>query len=235
MFGMAESWGMHHGNPVKGVKFLPENSFNPITLGKEQEARLIAAAPDYIRDLLAFDLNTGLRRSDLLGLKWESVDMERREIRLVVKKNQKLHELPLNDVAFGVLGRQKRVSEFVFINPLTKKPVKDVRVALAKTAERAGVPKLTWHMLRHTIATRLLEVTDMVTVQEVLGHQSINTTKRYTHPGKQRKRGAMDLLVKRPSNDDNAVPMPANDNISGVGHNLGTVPQWTAAGENVVQ
>ena len=67
---------------------------------------LSAAAPDYIRDLLTFDLNTGLRKSDLFGLKWADVDMERRELKIIVKENKKLQVLPLNEAAVAVLERQ---------------------------------------------------------------------------------------------------------------------------------
>jgi integrase len=77
-----------------------------VTLSEEQEQLLSAAAPDYIRDLLTFDLNTGLRKSDLFGLKWADVDMERRELKIIVKENKKLQVLPLNEAAVAVLERQ---------------------------------------------------------------------------------------------------------------------------------
>jgi hypothetical protein len=81
------------------------------------------------------------------------------------------------------------------------------------------------------------EVTDAVTVKEVLGHQSLNTTIRYTHPGSARKRGAIDQLLKRPTareTNNQAVPVAANDNNRGVGHNLVTMTRRDVVEENVV-
>jgi len=233
MFFQAEKWGMHSGNPVRLVSFLREDSFNPVTLSEEQEANLIAAAPPYIQDLVTFDLNTGLRKSDLFDLKWADVDMERREIRIVVKKNRKVHELPLNEAALGVLNRQRRVCEYVFAHPLTGQKIKDVRGALEASAKRAGLGKVTWHMFRHTIATRLLENADVVTVKEVLGHQSINTTIRYTHPSRKRKQTAMEQLPGGrtvPANDNVATAKAANENRPRRGDNLVTMPPRTAVG-----
>jgi len=222
MYFLAEQWGLHSGNPVRFVRQLREDSFNPVTLSEEQEQRFLATAPEYIRDLVTLDLNTGLRKSDLFGLKWADVDMERRELRIVVKKNRKLHELPLNEAAFGVLEKQKRTGDFVFINPLTGRPIKDVRFALASAAKRAGLPKLNWHMCRHTIATRLLDITDAITVKEVLGHQSLNTTIKYTHPGRKKKQVAMELL--------RGGRVAANDNVAASVDNVMTMVPLEAVG-----
>jgi site-specific recombinase XerD len=65
---------------------------------------------------------------------------------------------------------------------------------LVTAVKRAGLKKVTWHMFRHTIATRLLETTDLVTVKEILGHESIKTTLRYAHTSADRKRRAVDNL-----------------------------------------
>ena len=61
MFNMAERWGMHHGaNPVRLVKFLPENNLQYRTLSEDDERRLLEASPPYLRDLILFALNIGL-------------------------------------------------------------------------------------------------------------------------------------------------------------------------------
>jgi integrase len=104
-------------------------------------------------------------------------------------------------------------------------------VALAGATEKAGLSSFNWHMCRHTISTRLLEVADMVTVQEFVGHQSLNTTRRYTHPGKPGKRNAGDDLLKR--RVARADQSGAKEEV-GFGHILVTVPQRDAVGENVV-
>ena len=70
MFNMAERWGQYHGtNPVRFVKFLPEDNLRFETLTEEQEQALLAASPPYLRELITFAINTGLRTSDILGLR----------------------------------------------------------------------------------------------------------------------------------------------------------------------
>ena len=194
MFFQAEKWGMHSRNPVRMVQFLREDNLKCETLSEEQEKKLVAVAPPYVQDLVLFAVNTGLRTSDIFNLKWTDVDLERRELTLVVKKNGKVHELPLNTVAFEVVSRQRRVCEYVFTHPMSGQKIKSVRGALVTAVKRAGLKKVTWHMFRHTIATRLLETTDLVTVKEILGHESIKTTLRYAHTSADRKRRAVDNL-----------------------------------------
>ena len=91
MFNVAERWGQHHGtNPVRFVKFLPEDNLRFETLTEEQEKALLAASPPYLRELITFAINTGLRTSDILGLRWTEVDLEQKRLKKIVKKNQRI-------------------------------------------------------------------------------------------------------------------------------------------------
>lgn len=67
-----------------------------------------------------------------------------------------------------------------------------VRKALEAAVKRAGLPKVIWHMCRHTFSTRLVnEGADLVTVKEILGRASIKTTMRYVHSNDDAKRRAV--------------------------------------------
>ena len=67
---------------------------------------------------------------------------------------------------------------------------KDVKGAMAAAFKRAGLPKIPWHMFRHTFASRLTrDGMDMVTVKELLGHANIGTTMRSAHSNDGAKRG----------------------------------------------
>ena len=69
MFNMAERWGQHQGtNPVRLVKFLPENNLRFQTLSEDEERRLLLASPPYLREMILFAINTGLRTSDIFNL-----------------------------------------------------------------------------------------------------------------------------------------------------------------------
>jgi integrase len=198
MFNMAERWGQHHGaNPVRLVKFLPENSLRFETLSEEQEERLLMAAPPYLCEMILFAINTGLRTSDIFNLQWMEVDIEQRRLKKIVKKSDKPLSLPLNETAFGIIEARLAVQQgpYVFYSPMTGDRFKDVKGALLAAVKRAGLPKITWHMFRHTFASRLTrDGVDVVTVKDLLGHSDISTTMRYAHSNDEAKRRAVQKL-----------------------------------------
>jgi integrase len=198
MFNMAERWGMFHGtNPVRWVKFLPENNLQFHTLSEDDERRLLEAAPPYLREMILFALNIGLRTNEIFNLKWEDVDIEQRRLKMIVKKNQRALSIPLNDAAFGVVESRLAIQHgpYVFYSPMTGDRFLDVKGALAAAVKRAGLGKVTWHMFRHTFASRLTRSgVDLVTVKDLLGHANISTTLRYAHSNDEAKRRAVEKL-----------------------------------------
>jgi len=198
MFNMAERWGMHHGaNPVRLVKFLPENNLQYRTLSEDDERRLLEASPPYLRDLILFALNIGLRTNEIFNLKWEEVDIEEKRLKMIVKKNRKMLSLPLNDSACAVIVARNAVRHgpYVFYNPMTGDRFKSVRGALDAAINRTGLKKVTWHMFRHSFASRLTRCgVDIVTVKDLLGHSNISTTLRYAHSNDDAKRRAVERL-----------------------------------------
>ncbi len=215
MFNVAQRWGQHQGsNPVRLVKFLPEDNLRFETLSEEQEQALLLASPPYLRELIIFAINTGLRTSDIFNLQWTEVDLEQQRLKKIVKKSDRPLSLPLNDAAFGVIQARLgiRHGPYVFYNPMTGDRFKDVKHAIAAAAKRAGFPKLTWHMFRHTFASRLTRSgVDIVTVKELLGHSNISTTMRYAHSNDEAKRRAVQRL---PNGDKTVTIVPRTEKIA---------------------
>jgi site-specific recombinase XerD len=88
-----------------------------------------------------------------------------------------------------------RKNEFVFYNHETGKPFVDLDTGLAQACEKAGIVGISWHRLRHTFTTRLLEQgADLATVQQLLGHSTVTVTMRYAHPNLDSKRQAVGKL-----------------------------------------
>jgi len=80
---------------------------------------------------------------------------------------------------FWALGRK---NEFIFYNQKTGEPFVDLDAGLQLACEKAEISGVTWHTLRHTLASRLLERgVDIMTVKELLGHSTVTVTMRYTH------------------------------------------------------
>jgi integrase len=210
LFNLAESWSVFRGrNPMRGIKFLPENNLQSRFLSEGEEARLLRHCSPYLQDLVTFAINTGLRFSEIQNLTWEDVDFERNVIKTLVRKTRTMIELPLNDAATAVLRAWygMRKCRFVFYNPETGDQFKDLWLGLKKACRKAGLAGITWHMFRHTFASRLTrEGVDLVTVKELLGHSNVSVTMRYAHSNQEAKARAVRLLGNR---SDKIVTPPA--------------------------
>ena len=199
MFNLAGHWQLFFGkNPVRGVKFLQEDNLQIRSLSEVEEGKLLQCCSPYLQDLVTFAINTGLRLGEILNLKWKEVDLENAAIKLLVRKNQRILEIPLNDSALAVVNGWSglRKCEYVFYNPETGGPWKDLWLGLKKACCKAGLEDVTWHTFRHTFASRLTRNgADLVTVKELLGHSSISVTMRYAHTNRDAKRRAVELIA----------------------------------------
>lgn len=209
MFNMAERWRLHQGpNPVRWVKFLPENNLQYRTLGEDEEQRLLQFVPPYLRELIRFAINTGLRCGDLLDLKWEEVDIDEKRLSLIMGKTRRRLEVPLNDAALAILAGKQAIKHgpHVFYNPGTGDRFYDLKAGFKAGLKRAGLTGITWHTFRHTFASRLTRSgADLVTVKELLGHSTINTTMRYAHSNHESKARA---VAKLPTCDTPVTLVP---------------------------
>jgi len=143
------------------------------------------------RDIAIFEIlaNTGIRVSELCSLKLSDIQISERKGKLIVRsgKGQKYRGVPLNNDARKALGdylksRSDEKDEHIFLGergPLTPSGVFRI---IKKYADETGV-EVSPHQLRHTFARRLIRVgTDIVTVQQILGHANLNTTSVYLKP-----------------------------------------------------
>jgi integrase len=209
MFYLAQEWGHYRGkNPVKGIKFLPEDNLMLRTLSEGEERALLADCSPYLQDLVVFSTNTGLRHGDILRLTWKEVDLERGWLTIVPRKTRKkVLEVPLNEKALGVVKGWHGIAkcEYVFYNPETGGQWKDLWLGFKKACRKAGLDDVNFHTLRHTFATRLLaNGVDLVTVKELLGHADIRTTLRYVYSNRAVKTDA----VRRLAGSDKVVTLP---------------------------
>jgi integrase len=198
MFNLAITWDLYSGlNPVRKVKFFREFNNRLRILSPEEEERLLHNAIPYLQDLIRFALNTGLRVGEIFSLRWSHVDLPRGILAVFASKTQTIREIPINSETRKVLEAWKlnKKSEDVFYNPQTGKPFVDLKTGFALACEKAGISDVTWHTLRHTFASRLVNSgVDIVTVKELLGHSSISVTMRYAHTNIESKRAAVEKL-----------------------------------------
>ncbi|MGC1838172.1 MAG: tyrosine-type recombinase/integrase [Candidatus Acidiferrales bacterium] len=198
MFNLAITWDLFLGaNPVRKVKFFREFNTGLRVLSPEEEKSLLQYASPYLQDLIRFALNTGLRIGEIFSLRWLSVDLKRGILTVFAPKTEKLREVPINLETRTVLEAWwlNRKNDFVFYNPETGKPFVDLKGGFALACGKAEISGVTWHTLRHTFASRLVNSgVDIVTVKELLGHSSISVTMRYAHTNFDSKRSAVEKL-----------------------------------------
>jgi len=198
MFNLAITWDLFLGlNPVRKVKFFREFNTGLRVLSPQEEEKLLQNAIPYLQDLIRFALNTGLRIGEIFSLRWSNVDLKKGILSVFASKTQTIREIPINSETRNVLEAWwlGKKNEGVFYNPQTGKPFVDLKTGFALACRKAGIVDVTWHTLRHTFASRLVNSgVDIVTVKELLGHSSISVTMRYAHTNIDSKRAAVEKL-----------------------------------------
>ncbi|HEX8174039.1 MAG TPA: site-specific integrase [Pyrinomonadaceae bacterium] len=188
-------------NPCRRVRRFKEDNERIRFLTEDEEARLMKqiGGRELLRSVVIFALNTGLRRGEIFSLRWSEVDWSRNFIHVINTKTGKSRIIPLNDATRDVLLRQqkKSESEFVFVSPRTGARLRNLRNSFGKACEDAKVLNFHFHDLRHTFASRLADAgVDAFTIAELMGHSTLEMTKRYTHVTDERKRKAVAALKK---------------------------------------
>jgi integrase len=99
-----------------------------------------------------------LRIEEILLLRWENVGLEKGLLFIFAHKTHKTRTVPMNSDAIRVLEAWAlgRKNEFVFFNHETGRPFVDLDTGLALACRKAGIEGITWHKLRHTFASRLV-------------------------------------------------------------------------------
>jgi site-specific recombinase XerD len=142
-------------------------------------------------------LNTGLRRSEQYGLTWDCVHLERRQLTVPRSKNGAPRHVPLNDAAIAALRTAETFrngSPSVFLNSGGVR-LHSSRFWFDAAVKEATLRDFTWHCLRHTFASRLvMKGVDLRTVQELMGHKTIQMTVRYAHLAPQHRLAAVQRL-----------------------------------------
>jgi integrase len=201
LFNKAIDWGYARINPVLKVDFLSEKgSIRKRVLSEDEEVRLIAAAPLYLKHMILVALHTGMRKGEVLKLKWENVDFEAQEITIVETKDDEDRIVPMNPFLFNLLlplKSQNGKTEYVFANPMTGTHYVEIKRAFNGALDEADIEDFHFHDLRHSYASRLVRNgADLNTIKELLGHSSITTTQRYLHSQAEQKRRAVNSLVR---------------------------------------
>ena len=168
-------------NPILEVEFpRSSNPRNRRLLDGELERLLTAASSQrniYIAPIIEFAIETGMRRSEILNLRWVDVDLDSGFASLFDTKNGEDRRVPLTKTARNVLSRLPRQDKRVF--PIS---ANCVRLAWERTRKKTGISDLRFHDLRHEAVSRFFEMGMSVPeVALISGHKDVRQLFRYTH------------------------------------------------------
>jgi integrase len=164
-FNTALRWGLIRSNPFVMCKPLPLPSNEPVSLSIEEfRARLPKIKDEYIREITVFAINTGARLGEILSLRWDAVDLDKRQIIIrstdtFKTKTGKNRTIPLTDEAFSVLINRwgHQCGELVF-HKNGRKHLGNTVAHKFKLGVRAAAlsEDLHFHSLRHSCALLLM-------------------------------------------------------------------------------
>ncbi|MGD0275803.1 MAG: site-specific integrase [Syntrophales bacterium] len=202
MFTKAVDWNMVEDETLKRVrrvKLLEENNRRLRYLSKEECQSLINSCDHHLKPIVTMALNTGMRKGEILNLKWDNVDLRHGFILLDHTKNGERREIPINATLRDTLaGMVRRLDvPYVFISNKTGERYGNLQRSFNTACRRAGIKDFHFHDLRHTFASQLVMAgIDLTTIKELLGHKTLTMTLRYAHLAPSHKVNAVDILDK---------------------------------------
>lgn len=197
MYGWAVEHGLASANPCLGVKvaklaarerFL--STAEAVTLFDKLKALETGGkVPREHADIIRLLLLTGARRSEIAGLRWSEVDLERRRLILPPERtkaggktgDRRIH---LSTAAMMILGAIKPRPKCSYVFPSVRgdAPTNNLQKSWSKVREAAGLADVRLHDLRHSFASfAASDGASLLVIQRALGHADSRTTQRYSH------------------------------------------------------
>ena len=199
MFNRAIEWRKVKENPCRSVKLFKENNQILRYLEGDEIRKLISNCDGYLRGIVTTALFTGMRKGEILSLKWHDCDFERQIIRITNTKNKETRIVPMHNlVKKTMIAMPKHPDSAYIFHKRNGEPFINVRKSFDKLLKTCKIVNFRFHDLRHTFASQLaMAGVDLNTIRELLGHKSIQMTLRYAHLSPDHKRRAVDTLMNR--------------------------------------
>ncbi|ENJ1753049.1 site-specific integrase [Vibrio parahaemolyticus] len=216
-FNRAVEWEFIDSHNLSNVKLIKQDNTRIRYLTQEEEKRLLDGIQDrnqrirqsdgnteklrfvdFFEPLVITAMNTGMRKGELLTLKWEHVSFPNRylTIRSENAKSKKTRTIPLNDTVLNLLEdwrAQNPGADFVFVS--NNQPITYFQYPWQTLLKQAGIENFRFHDLRHHFASRLVMAgVDLNIVRELLGHADLKMTLRYAHLAPAHKAAAVNLI-----------------------------------------
>jgi integrase len=201
-YARAMRWEWVSTTPFRGIALNQEGEERVRWLTDEEEGRLVNTAAPWLREFILVGLDTGLRRSNLVGLQWSWLHDHGTVLvvpRQLVKAKKATVMIPLTGRAAMIIQRQRQQGPHVFTQPDGQAySVDQVGMAVIRTATQAQLPGVSVHTLRHTFISRLVQAgRPLPEVAALAGHRAITMTMRYAHLAPSHLRAGIQALEQR--------------------------------------
>ena len=193
-------------NPTQGIALYETNNKKERYLTEAEMQRLLQAiqtsrSSEHLLPIIQLLALTGARKREVLDLRWQDIEFDKRRWKLEKNKSGKTQYKPLSNAVVQLLvqlyekaQKQKSAlqqsvqpSDWVFANPKTGKPFVTITQAWNSARQKAGLPEVRIHDLRHNFASQLVNAgRSLYEVQKLLGHADVTTTQRYAHLSQER-------------------------------------------------
>ncbi len=184
-----KEWEWLDDSPMRKVRKPKEPRGRVRFLSDDERERLLAACKESESHLLypivVLALSTGARRTEILTLKWNQVDLQRGQITLYETKNNEIRSLPLTGHALELIKGLSKVrsidTDLLFPGKNRKEPI-NIRWIWEVALKKAEIENFRFHDLRHSAASYLaMNGATLAEIAEVLGHKTLQMVKRYSH------------------------------------------------------
>ncbi|MFA6016398.1 MAG: site-specific integrase [Gallionellaceae bacterium] len=191
MFSMAIEYDLIEKNPLSKFSLFNHDNKLEHYLDDEQLGRLMDVlrtdANRPVCNIAILLLGTGCRLNEILSAKKSDISIETRTLKIAAinAKGKRVRSVPLNPASIDIILKQTEDTkgfDHLFINHQTGKPYTTVMKVWTRLREKAGLPHLRLHDLRHSFASFLVNSgRTLYEVQQILGHSQSIVTERYSH------------------------------------------------------
>ena len=207
MLRKAKEWG--YIKHIPNIRQLKVPKRPPKYLSVNEIDNLINHSSIWLKPIIIVLRNTGMRIGELLNIRFNDIDLSKGVITIVSPKTNNYRLIPINSELAPLLSwltdnyiapkkmkiykREAEHREYLFCHADGSR-IKSIKTSFNNACKRAGI-NATVHMLRHSFASHLLmNGVDLVSIKELLGHSSINTTMTYSHLSKEHKDNSVSKL-----------------------------------------
>jgi len=185
-------------NPIQGVRLFKENPRSRV-LTTDEYQRLLAGCAPYMRPIVELAYMTGMRRGEILNLRWDQIDFQEKVIVLEASdtKTQERREIPLDDVLADTLKKVPKTLNCPYVFTHRGKKMSDPKEGFWNACERAGIKDLHFHDLRHCAVTNFRKAgVPENTIMSISGHKTHSVFRRYDQIDREDRQAALERARK---------------------------------------